>query len=380
MHYAWGSRTALPELLGTPSPSDDPWAEIWFGAHPLAPSLLPNGRRLSSVEPELPYLVKLIAADKPLSVQVHPDRHQAVEGFDREEHRGIARAAPERSFRDRNHKPELLVALAHTDALAGMRRPRAVLRLADAIGAGPWHDLLRPLRSALPEPDALRQVVGDLLTLPRADLCLLLDAVSAARQTDRSSRRRLNPADRRALVWTDRLREQHPADPGALAPVLMNVVRLAPGEGLYIPPGLPHAYLRGVGMEVQATSDNVLRAALTAKHVDVATFLSILDARPTTPFLVHPVPVSAGLDSYPVPNEDFQVWRAVPGRGTVRVPVDGTVISVTVRDSVSVAGLAVPAGHGAYVPRSAERELVVRGGGECYVACGAPLPVRGGTG
>ncbi len=368
--YAWGSRTVLPALLGAPVPSDQPWAEIWIGAHPFDPSRLPDGRSLADLEPDLPFLVKLLAADLPLSIQAHPDRQQAAAGYAAEEALRAPLAAAERSFKDRNHKPELLVALTRTEALCGFRGPQEILDIAARWACSRWSALVAGLAGGQPAAQALRATFAGLVTLASDELSALLAEVvgqAGAVAADPAS------ADRRAAHWVRELASLHPGDPGVVAPLLLRLVALEPGEGLFVAPGVLHSYLHGAGVEVQASSDNVLRAGLTAKKVDIPGLMRVVVADHGPPSLVHPRPVSAGLDAYDVPVADFAVWRVRPAGRPILVPAPRPVIVVCVDGEVEVGGAVLTSGEAAYLPPS-RAEVTVTGSGTCFAtANGAGL-------
>jgi mannose-6-phosphate isomerase len=285
-NYAWGSRTAIPQLLGR-QPDDRPVAELWFGAHPDDPSYAPeHGARLdeliaadptamlgaATVErfgPHLPFLLKLLATATALSIQVHPTLEQARAGFAAEDARGVPRDAPDRNYRDANHKPELLCALTPFEALCGFRPVEETLRLLDELAVPE----LAVARDLLAEPDGLRAAFTYLLTLP--DPAPLVTAVVARVQHMPTDSEWSGIARAITIAGTD-----YPGDVGAALALLLNDVRLAPGEAIYLGAGEVHAYLRGTGVEIMANSDNVLRCGLTPKHVDVPELLKITDFTP----------------------------------------------------------------------------------------------------
>ncbi len=294
--YAWGSRTAIAELLGDPVPAPHPQAELWFGAHPADPSVLlgADGARTSLIEAlladpdrqlgsrctgrwgnRLPFLVKVLAADEPLSLQAHPSAVQAAEGFAREEALGIAPGAPERNYSDPNHKPELLCALTEFHALTGFRDVHRTVELLTALAVPelvPYRDML----AGQPDADGLRALFTTWITLPQPAIEALLPPVLDACVA--LLRERGPAADFAAECRTVlQLAEAHPGDTGVLAAALLNHVVLAPGEALYLPAGNLHTYLHGTGIEIMANSDNALRGGLTAKHVDVPELLRVLD-------------------------------------------------------------------------------------------------------
>ncbi|MCE3550161.1 mannose-6-phosphate isomerase, class I [Pseudonocardia sp. RS11V-5] len=339
--YAWGSRTVIADLLGESVPSPHPQAELWLGAHPGDPSRIvrADGDRASlldelTADPErllgaersarwegrLPFLLKVLAADEPLSLQAHPSLDQAREGFARENAAGIPIDASDRNYRDANHKPELICALTEFHALVGFRDPMETLgflRALDVPELAPHVELL----AAQPGPDGLRALFTTWITLPQSMLDELVPAlqkgavvlVAAGGDWAREARTALE------------LSERYPGDAGVLAALLLNRVVLAPGEALFLPAGNLHAYLAGAGIELMANSDNVLRGGLTPKHVDVPELLRVLD------FASGPPPVHSGQPEgrwtrYDTPAEEFllRTWQSDDGlTGSLPVPDGG---------------------------------------------------------
>jgi mannose-6-phosphate isomerase len=333
-----------------------------MGAHPLDPSYLPDGRSLADVEPELPYLVKLLAADEPVSIQAHPDREQARAGFANEEAAGVLRSAPERSYRDANHKPELLVAIEPTQALCGFRTPQAVRDMAARLRCEPWS---ARVAGAGEDGQLLRRLFESTMSLSGEQLTGLLAAATAAAHDAV-----LDPDEdvRGSAWWLLRLAERYPTDAGVLAPLLLELVALLPGDGLFVGAGVLHSYLHGAGVEVQATSDNVLRGGLTGKHVDLAELVRTIRFEPASPAQrVRPRPVSAGVAAYDVAVDDFAVQRVRPveAGGEAELTTPGSSIVVCVEGSVTVCGLDLAAGASAYV--AAGGPLALSGTGTCLV-------------
>ncbi len=325
--YAWGSRTAIAEFTGRPVPAAHPEAELWFGANPGDPAWLatpgaPGGETslldVLAADPEaqlgsaararfgdvLPFLVKVLAADEPLSLQAHPSAQQAVEGYLREERLGIPMSSPLRNYRDTRHKPELLVALRPFEALAGFRPAADTVELLQALAVSeldPFIDLLNDQSDA----DGLRALFTTWITAPQPDIDVLVSAVldSAIHYL---SRRATQFADEAKTVLE--LGERYPGDAGVLASLLLNRVRLNPGEAIFLPAGNMHTYLRGIAVEVMANSDNVLRGGLTPKHVDVPELLRVLDFTPTTEAQLRVPTHRDGLSLvYDTPAEEFSV-------------------------------------------------------------------------
>ncbi|MFE0462399.1 mannose-6-phosphate isomerase, class I [Kitasatospora sp. NPDC058965] len=379
--YAWGSPTAIPALLGVPA-TGEPQAELWLGAHPGAPSRLDRGRGARSLaeviaaDPqaelgpatvarfgaELPFLLKVLAADQPLSVQVHPSLAQARAGFADEEARGVPVDAPQRNYRDANHKPELLCALGEFDGFCGFREPAGTADLLDALAVpalAPWAATLRT------GPDALRTVLAEILTTDRGQLAATIGAVTEALVTAAAT-----PGPyRQACAAYALAADAFPGDPGILAVLLLHHVRLRPGQALYLGSGVPHAYLRGLGVEIMANSDNVLRCGLTPKHVDVPELLRVVDFRATEPAVLDPVPGDGGEELYPAPVGEFRLSRhRLGGGGQVhRVGGDAPQILLCTEGEAVLTGpggapLTLARGQSAYLPATGAGTLLTAAG------------------
>ena len=347
-HYDWGSLDAIPTLLRQ-SEDGTPWAEYWLGAHSAGPALLSQeDTRLDTwlqSHPDalgeserqafglrLPYLLKVLAANEPLSLQAHPSRAEAQAGFAAEEAKGMPIDDPDRNFKDDWPKPELIVALTPFEALSGFRKPAQTLELFDALGVE--DDIIRPTLGPLRfrgGAAALAEVFLDCLTLDgsRYDI---LNQVLAAAVNHTSDDGDVGRFARLAIM----LDEFHPGDPSLLAALLLNHIELAPGEALHNRAGVIHSYLRGTGIEIMANSDNVLRAGLTNKHVDHAALARIVDFSPETPVVLSPEPDGAAW-RYPTDEEEFELWRLqtladnkapLPGGGRARLVlvIDGHLI------------------------------------------------------
>ncbi|HEY9307273.1 MAG TPA: mannose-6-phosphate isomerase, class I [Microbacterium sp.] len=367
--YAWGSLSLLAELEGREA-SGRAEAEVWFGDHPGDPSETPDGRTLDrwiaedgasvGIDAPLPYLLKLLAAASALSIQAHPSRAQAEAGFAREEAAGIPRDAADRTYRDANHKPELIVALSDTfRALAGLRELDATRRLVAALGPG-----AAPLAGRLEETDAsLSAVIGWLLS-DGADVARDVIAAAVSAESDEFAAE---------LELARTLDAAFPGDPGIVVALLMNLVTLHRGEGLFVPAGVLHAYLDGLGVELMAASDNVLRGGLTPKHVDAAELVSVLDPTPGLPPVIRARAIGEGIGQYDVPVSDFALLAVSPTREGVEVPLAGPAIAVAAGGSPDVAGLASGA-VSTLVPGAAvlvtpdEGGLRVVGQGELFIA------------
>jgi mannose-6-phosphate isomerase len=372
--YAWGSREAIPDLLGAPR-DGEPWAELWLGAHPSAPSRAAGGMPLDQLiasQPgellgarvtdafgaRLPFLFKILAAARPLSIQCHPDAAQARAGFARENQRGVPLNARERSYKDDSHKPELIVALGRFEALVGFRAPPAIRAALERIAP-------RALAAEIPlldRPDGLAAFFAALMRLaPERRRALVVEAVAA-----------LAADPSRDAAWTVRLAADFPADPGVLSPFLLHRIELAADEALFLGPGLLHAYLEGTGLEIMASSDNVLRGGLTDKHVDTDELGAVLRFEPHVPQVIRPESGDGRLFEYRAPAAEFRLGfvdltagpyqRAAPG------PAIALCLGTRCRISIdSAVGLELARGQSAFLPASLD-SVRLDGDGRVYLA------------
>ncbi|MBO3086686.1 mannose-6-phosphate isomerase, class I [Cellulomonas dongxiuzhuiae] len=384
--YAWGSTTAIPELLGF-APGTEPVAEAWFGGHPSSSSRLTGhgGESLhtaiarrpgallgadvaSRFGEQLPFLLKVIAAARPLSLQVHPSVELAQEGYAREDARGVPLDDPRRSYRDRNHKPELVYALTAFEALVGFRAPR---RTAEIL-RGLEHPVARQLHKTVtadPSPTGVQEAFTRLVSVgtrptPRE--------VRELAEEFRARLRSGSPSPRTDHA-VDLLEHAYPGDPGAVTAVLLNPVTLRPGEALFVPAGAVHAYLDGVAVEVMANSDNVLRAGLTAKHVDIPELLRAVDCVAAPPIRIAPEHVYDATDVYYVPVDDFELSvTSVTSSGACRLPSSGPRVVLCLEGPVRLRAatgdeLDLSTGGAAFVP-AADGALTVTGEGRLIQA------------
>ena len=352
-HYAWGSKEFLPEFLGV-APDGRPWAELWIGTHPTHPSRLEDGRTLAEVAGRLPFLVKVLSAAEPLSIQAHPDSSQAAAGYEAEERANIPVDAAHRSFRDPNGKPELLWALTPVEALCGLRDPAASREFVGQLD--------------LPVLGGLRELLdaGGTDALVRALRWALVDAPATAPEELVAAAVRI-PASSRwfpEAQWLARLGTKFPGDRGLLAAMLLNLVRLEAGSALVLQPGVPHAYLHGSGVEVMGASDNVLRGGLTTKHVDVPALLDVL--RPAAPSgVVRPRAVSAAVEVLDAHGDSFVVHVARPAGTALKIPLRGPSLLLCVGGQVVIDGQPLPRGRSAYTDVTGD--LDVSGSGAVVV-------------
>src|SRR5215210_5950168 len=362
-HYPWGSHTVIPELLGQPCPADRPCAELWVGAHPDEPSVLSDGTPLDEaieLRPEellgadvrarfgdrLPFLLKVLAAEQPLSLQAHPTNEQARAGFAAEEAAGVPRDDSKRTFKDPFHKPELLLALTTFEALCGFRPVEESLHCLAKLQVSE----LKPTIAALAR-GGLRAAIPQLLALSGKRRTELVEAVAEAAVRFVAAH---DPEFINTYRWAASLARTYPGDPGVVISLMCNHLKLAPGEAVFLPAGNLHAYLCGAGIEVMASSDNVLRGGLTGKHVDLAALMEVLDFTDGKVPTLSPVPGPAGM-RYPVPVEDFDLTRADRRAGeAVPLTTSGPQVGVCTEGRAVLASsdgeLQLHRGRSAFVP------------------------------
>jgi mannose-6-phosphate isomerase len=370
-HYRWGSHTVIPELLGEPSPADLPYAELWMGAHPDAPSVLADGTGLDAAiaaEPEallgtavrerfgdrLPFLMKVLAADTPLSLQAHPTTAQAEAGFAAEEAAGIPRDDPTRTFKDPFHKPEILCAITPVEALCGFRPVEESLHCLAKLQLPE----LMPTIAALAR-GGLRAAIPQLLALSTRRRESLVRAVATRAASFVTAH---DPEFINTYRWAASLAETYPGDPGVVISLMCNHLKLAPGEAVFLPAGNLHAYLCGAGVEVMASSDNVLRGGLTTKHVDLAALIEVLDFTDGRVPVIHPVLGPGGL-RYPTPVEDFDLTRCQVGADAGVLTTSGPQVLLCT--------------EGPAVLTTADHEIVLEQGTSAFVSAGTPVTARG---
>ncbi|MGY1498275.1 mannose-6-phosphate isomerase, class I [Streptomyces sp. QTS52] len=360
--YAWGSTTAIAALLGT-EPTGEPQAEMWMGAHPGAPSRTGRGTLVEVIDadprgelgaaavakfgPRLPFLLKILAAGAPLSLQVHPNLAQAKEGYADEENRGIPVDAGHRNYKDANHKPELICALTEFDGLCGFRDPSQTADLLAGLEVDslkPYVDLLR----AHPEEAALREVLTAVLSADREDMArTVTEAATACARLGGDY-----------APYAD-IAQHYPGDPGVIAAMLLNRVRLQPGEALFLGAGIPHAYLNGLGVEIMANSDNVLRCGLTPKHVDVPELLRVVRFEASGPGVLRPEAAADGEEVYETPIDEFRLSRYVLPESTPArdLTLPTPQILLCTAGAIRTGDIELAPGQSVFVPANEEAEV-----------------------
>jgi mannose-6-phosphate isomerase len=370
--YAWGSSTLIPEYFGVPA-TGGPMAEVWFGTHEGCPTKVAgtDGSLLDLRKNEpLPFLLKILAADAPLSIQAHPNLDQAIAGFERENAAGIGLDSPERNYRDANHKPEMIVALTPFRALIGFRPVVDVAVALRRIGMRAQQLGLPQLEQAMSEYVQLFRM-GGYRVLLRALLTRRgeLDEVTSQLAVLAASGKSEENVESQNLALVPQLQRLYPGDPGILVSQLLNYVELAPLEAAELAAGNVHAYLSGLGVEIMANSDNVMRGGLTPKHIDTDELLRVIDFTAVGVELVAARELAEGVTEYPSETTDYRLRRIEPGQGSVQVDLTGAGIllctagSLTVSDAAGASVILKP-GEAAYID-------------EAMVVCSA---AAGGTG
>jgi mannose-6-phosphate isomerase len=396
--YAWGSRTAIAELQGR-QPSDRPEAELWMGAHPGAPSRLLRAATdadaaasevwpslldaieaaphdelgdavLAAFGPRLPYLLKVLAAEHPLSLQVHPTPDRARAGFDAEDARGVPRDAPDRNYRDPYAKPELIVALTPFAGLAGFRDARELAGLLEELAVPALKEFAATLRAEPGEP-AVRALLEALLRWPAQDRTNLVAEVARRCALLRST----GSPYAATYDWTARVADEYPGDTGVVVVLMLNLFLLDPGDAVFLRPRTLHAYLAGIGVEIMAGSDNVLRGGLTPKHIDVDELLGLLDFADGPLEQTQPTSLSDTEVAWVTPTPEFRLSRLTLAdkdhsadlqgglpqillctQGSARLDDDGDTLDIVSGESVFVpassAGVRVSTSAGATVFRA----------------------------
>ncbi|OQX29108.1 MAG: mannose-6-phosphate isomerase, class I [Spirochaeta sp. LUC14_002_19_P3] len=390
--YAWGHKEHIPRLLGLYWPKGKPAAELWMGAHSTTPSVIfENGKKIALdgwIEKQreaalgeniareygrLPYLFKLLAADKSLSIQAHPSKKEAEAGFERENQLGIPLNSPQRNYKDNNHKPEIIMAISPFTAMIGFRPLSEISRRFRQLDSFSKQGLFpEPILTALDRKDSrsLEQLLRIMLTLNANQRGALL---AAALDTGIYQ----GGWDYHQCEWVPKLAGQFPDDIGALAPLFLNIVKLQPGEALYQPAKTLHAYLEGFGAELMANSDNVLRGGLTPKHVDADELLGVLDYSPFTPAILKLREKINLIQYYPAPAHEFALGTAVLDTENAE-PVslsgsEGPLIIFCLEGRAALnngsESLSLKAGQSAFVPCG---ESTIHIGGRCRIVLAKP--------
>lgn len=371
-NYAWGSKTALTDLYGIANPNNLPMAELWMGAHPKSSSKIEDasgqvrslrdvieankaallGDKVAQRFGELPFLFKVLCADQPLSIQVHPNKQASEIGFAKENAAGIPLDSAERNYKDPNHKPELVFALTPFLAMNAFREFSEIISLLQPV-AGAHNAIAHFLEN--PNADALSQLFASLLNMQGEEKSHALAVLKAALDSQQGE-----PWETIRLIS-----EFYPDDSGLFSPLLLNVVKLNPGEAMFLFAETPHAYLQGVALEVMANSDNVLRAGLTPKYIDIPELVANVKfvAKPAAELLTQPVKNGAELD-FPIPVDDFAFSLHDLSSAETSVAQESAAILFCVEGEATL--------------RKGEQRLVLKPGESAFVAANeSPVSVSG---
>ncbi|MFM6971172.1 MAG: mannose-6-phosphate isomerase, class I [Rhodoluna sp.] len=372
-NYAWGSRTLVGDYFGAEAfggGKNEPIAEVWFGTHAGSPAFIKDDPSKSLQQAigghDLSFLLKILAADEPLSIQAHPTTAQAEAGFARENAAGIALNASNRNYKDAHHKPEIIVALTDFEMLCGFKPLGDIENLfADMAShesvSESFKSLVLHWKELLEKPEGLKQVFSDIihrrgnLSGFNAELVALADFEAR-------------------FALAEKLNQLYPGDPGVVVAMLMNHMIIKPGEAVFLPAGNIHAYLGGLGVELMASSDNVLRGGLTPKHIDVDELERVLDFRAAKIPLVAPKQIANRFVEYPCPEDDFVLYLAKPTAGEtldeIKLPGEAILLCTEGEVSISTADadpLRLKVGDAAYLSASAQN-VSISGAGSVFLA------------
>jgi len=393
-HYEWGSREFIPAFLGLENIQNLPWAEMWMGSHPGAPSgIEKNGNKTSlgdliAENPayflgkkgaqqygQLPFLYKLIAAGKPLSIQAHPDIRQAREGFERENRAGLSLDDPKRNYRDPNHKPEILCALVPLTLMCGFRKPAEIIGFLEtfASAAPQLREIFSPLLTSLrPQTKSLEEFFRALFALTnkqRGDLSafilekgdirggIIRKKISHGEYGGRGGRGGEGGGEEgeeggEGKMWKliHSFAELYPGDPAVLSPLYLNLLTLAPTEAIFVNAGILHAYISGFGVELMANSDNVLRGGLTPKHIDIPELLNILDFNPFKPDILKAPESVTGIFRYPSGCDEFSLSIMRSANGKTAFTEEGPAICIVTEGELIISDKTFKKGESVFIP------------------------------
>lgn len=384
--YAWGSFSAIAKLFGQKSPSDKPQAELWMGAHPKASSMVESdGKWISLLEiieknPEdilgeqaakkfnnrLPYLFKVLAAAKPLSIQAHPSLVQSRQGFERENKLAVPLNAFNRNYKDDNHKPECICALTPFWALNGFRKITKILLLMNKICGKTFALELKKLERQ-PDSRGLKSFFNTLMTMDKnRQQQVIIEAIKNAQ---------MHGEEAPVFQWMIKLYNEYPDDIGVFFPLLLNLICLEPGQAMFLPAGELHAYLEGVGIELMANSDNVLRGGLTPKHVDVPELLRVLNFEEREVAILTPEEKNYNESVYLSPAEEFVLSVLSVKKGPVYTsPINRSVEillctngKATITENIKDVGIAIAGGTSVMIP-AAVNQYSIEGNATLYKA------------
>ena len=386
-HYAWGGKNYIASLIGLNSAKDQPCAEWWLGAHPSAPSEIENvtGKQslieFLSQNPtalgqasrqqfgdELPYLLKILDVEKPLSIQLHPTKAQAEKGFEAENAKGVSLTDNTRTYKDRNHKPEMMIALSEFWLLHGFKTKSQILATLNARPS------LQPLAKKLSTQN-LAEFYADVMLADQSTLAnWLLPIIETNQQPYQKGVLALDNPDYWMLYTMEAMAIlPEKLDAGLVCFYLFNIVHLKEGEGIFQDAGIPHAYLRGQNVELMACSDNVIRGGLTPKYVDIVELLKIVDCREVTPQIISAAPQNQSEFTYKTPVKDFALAqiRVEPEQHT-EVNLQSAGIFLVMQGELKIqeksTALTLKQGESAFITADSNVEIMSEKGGYAFLA------------
>lgn len=386
-HYAWGGKNYITSLIGLNSAKDQPCAEWWLGAHPSAPSEIENvtGKQslieFLSQNPtalgqasrqqfgdELPYLLKILDVEKPLSIQLHPTKDQAEKGFEAENAKGVALTDGTRTYKDRNHKPEMMIALSNFWLLHGFKTKDQILATLNARPS------LQPLAEKL-GTQSLAEFYADVMLADQSTLAnWLLPIIEANQQPYKNGKLGLDNPDYWVLYTMEAMAiSPEKLDAGLVCFYLFNIVHLKEGEGIFQDAGIPHAYLRGQNVELMACSDNVIRGGLTPKYVDIVELLKIVDCREITPQIISAASQNQSEFTYKTPVKDFALAqiRIEPQQHT-ELNLQSAGILLVMQGELKIqeksTALTLKQGESAFITADSNVEIMSEKGGYAFLA------------
>ncbi|MDR2049804.1 MAG: mannose-6-phosphate isomerase, class I [Treponema sp.] len=382
-HYPWGSPEWIPRLVGKENPEKTPWAELWMGTHSEGPSEIAGEKltleKLIACNPEkflgtarnfgnLPFLLKILAAAHPLSIQAHPGLEDARRGWEAENKKGIGVSDPKRNYRDPNHKPEIICALSPFTAMAGFRE---IAEAETMISAFFSEETALRDRLCKALENGYRAFFSAVFGLGAEER----RAVTAAgRKKTGPLKAPNNPGSSGAFALCEKLARAYPDDPGILSPLYLNLVELQPFQAICLPAGILHSYVQGLGVECMANSDNVLRCGLTPKHIDMEELFRILRFEPCKPEIIRgEIPKGKNHCRYQTPFKEFALLRLDPRGSGAELEEKGAAIAVVTQGEVTLSAgkdtLVLKQGESAFIPfRNNSETLVVRGNADLFAA------------
>ena len=386
-HYAWGGRNYIASLIGLNSAKDQPCAEWWLGAHPSAPSEIENASNKQSLieflsqnptalgqasrqqfGDELPYLLKILDVEKPLSIQLHPTKAQAEKGFEAENAKGVSLTDSTRTYKDRNHKPEMMIALSDFWLLHGFKIKSQILATLNVRPS------LQPLAEKLGK-QSLAEFYADVMLADQSTLAnWLLPIIEVNQQPYKNGELTLDNPDYWVLYTMEAMAiSPEKLDAGLVCFYLFNIVHLKEGEGIFQDAGIPHAYLRGQNVELMACSDNVIRGGLTPKYVDIAELLKIVDCREVTPQIISAAPQNQSEFTYKTPVKDFALAqiRVEPQQHT-ELNLQSAGILLVMQGELKIqeksTALTLKQGESAFITADSNVEIMSEKGGYAFLA------------